>query len=208
MGFDIGGELSNVIIRKLNLAIVKAVDELKLIITNEYDSLLVGVVTDRNSKTNPSLFRDDFVNRVDSFNYIDRSGKSLSIISPDMDNFDFSGRLKVIETIMSGVAGVYVEMSEEDYVSAFNKKPVNEETFYEYVPIKDRIYLVRYTSSVRRAEKDLRKKFIRYPFSNSPPIDVFRAGSKFVEDNIDNWIKDSIEKSKNEYVISNKGATI
>jgi len=186
MGFDIGGELSNVIIRKLNL----------------------GVVTDRNSKTNPSLFRDDFVNRVDSFNYIDRSGKSLSIISPDMDNFDFSGRLKVIETIMSGVAGVYVEMSEEDYVSAFNKKPVNEETFYEYVPIKDRIYLVRYTSSVRRAEKDLRKKFIRYPFSNSPPIDVFRAGSKFVEDNIDNWIKDSIEKSKNEYVISNKGATI
>ena len=55
---------------------------------------------------------------------------------------------------------------------------------------------------------DLGKRLVRYPFSNSPPIDVFSAGSKYVDKNIDSWVKTAIESSKNEYVIRNKGATL
>lgn len=208
MGFDIGGELGKIISININNKFIREVVNVKNVIINEYDDKLVDVVTDRSSKTNPNLYREDFSERVESFQYIEREGKSFSFVTPDMVNFNFSGRLKVIETILTGVAGLYVEISEEDYVSVFNKKPINEQTFYEYVAPKDRIYLIRYSSVVRRAEKDLGKRLVRYPFSNSPPIDVFSAGSKYVDKNIDSWVKTAIESSKNEYVIRNKGATL
>lgn len=208
MGFDIGGELGKLISININNKFTKEVDTVKSVIMDSYDEKLLDVVTDRSSKTNPNLYRDDFSERVDKFEYIERDGKSLSFVTPDMENFDFSGRLKVIETILNGVAGLYVEINEEDYVAVFDKKPINEESFYEYVAPKDRIYLIKYSSIIRRAESKLRKRLVRYPFSNSPPIDVFGAGSSYIDKNIGSWVKTAIEMSKNEYVTRNKGATL
>ena len=69
---------------------------------------------------------------------------------------------------------------------------------------KDRVFLVRYTVSVRNTEKGLNKRFIRYPFSNTQPVDILEAGNLFVSDNLDLWINNAIEKSNKEVVTSYK----
>ena len=191
--------------KKIKDRLIEAVEEIKEIIISEYDDELVGVVTDRNSKTNPNLYRDEFINRLNKFNYLE-DNSSFSIRVPTMANFDFSGRLRVIETIMEGVSGIYVEVNEEDYIKIFGKKPINEEPVDRYVTAKDRIYLERYDTKIRKAEIDLNKKFVRYPFSNSPPIRIFDAGERFVDKNIDNWIEEAINNAQREFVNNYKGA--
>ena len=77
MGFDIGGELGKIISININNKFIREVVNVKNVIINEYDDKLVDVVTDRSSKTNPNLYREDFSERVESFQYIEREGKSF-----------------------------------------------------------------------------------------------------------------------------------
>lgn len=186
----------------------EAVEELKEVIINEYDDELVDVVTDRESKTNPNLYREDFINRLNDFDFLKKEGDSITIFTPDMENFDFSGRLKIIESIMHGMAGKYVEINEDDYTTVFGKRPINQEPLDKFVPPKERIYLVRYIGKIIHAERELNKKFVEYPFSNTPPIDIFEAGDRFVADNIDEWIDDATELAEKEFVRIYKGAKL
>ncbi len=172
------------------------------VVMSEYDDKLVGVVTDRESKSNPIFYRDAFLERLQEFNFLDiESSTKISISIPTMETFDFSGRLKVLETIMSGVAGIYVELSEDDYVLVFGKKPINEDPVDEYVPKSDKIYLSRYNSTIIRAEKSINKKFVRYPFSNTPPIEIFAAAEKYLSSNRTVWI-DSIHKAISDILVN------
>ena len=184
-----------------------AVEEVKQIIIDKYDEELLDIVTDRNSKTNPNLYRDDFIERLDKLTYVE-DGNEISIVVPDMETFDFSGRLRVIENIMEGTSGTYVEVNEEDYEAIFNKKPVNADPLDEYVPRKERIYLVRHNNKVRTVERTLKKRFVKYPFSNKPPVDILEVGDEYVEKNMDGWIKNALEKALKEYVKKHKGANI
>lgn len=186
----------------------KASVEVQDVIIEEYDGELVDVVTDRESKTNPNLYREEFIKRLSDFEYIEDNGVEVSFNVPDMMNFDFSGRLKVLQAIMTGLPGQYVEINEDDYVSIYGKKPVSQDPLDDYVPPKERIYLIRYTSKIRQAERDLKKKFVNYPFSNSPPIRIFDAGIMYTEDNIDRWIQEAIEKSNKTFVTNYKGAKL
>ena len=201
-------DLDKLVRKRLNIKFAEAVEQIKQKIIDEYDEELVDVVTDRNSKTNPNLYRDEFIARLDKFSFIEDNGNTMHIHVPDMSTFDFSGRLKVIETIMEGVAGVYIEINEEDYVAVFNKRPINEDPLDEYVPAKDRIYLVRYTAKMRKAEADLNKKFVRYPFSNTPPISILEEGERFIDSNMDRWIKEALDEAQKEFVQTYKGATL
>lgn len=180
--------------------------DLQQVIIGKFDEELVGVVTDRNSKTNPNLYREEFIERLAQFNYVDENPNTISLMVPDMETFNFSGRMKVIEAIMSGLTGVYVEMSEDDYISIFGKKPINQEPLDEYVSPKERVYLVKYTGTITKAEKELNKKFVRYPFSNTGPIDIFSSGEKFVNDNINNWIESALEEAQKSFTTNYKGA--
>lgn len=180
-------------------------EQIKSEIMREYDSELVDVVTDRNSRTNPKFYREDFFNRLSSFDYIDDSEYTVTLNVPDMENFDFSGRLKVLETIMEGVIGTYVELDEDQYVSIFNKKPLREESFDEYVSPKERIYIVKYTGKIRLFEKEMNVRFVEYPFSNTPPINILEAGERLVNGNIDRWIDDVIKESNKRFSNSFKG---
>ena len=184
-----------------------AVEEVKQIIIDKYDEELLDIVTDRNSKTNPNLYRDDFIERLDKLTYVE-DGNEISIVVPDMETFDFSGRLRVIENIMEGTSGTYVEVNEEDYEAIFNKKPVNADPLDEYVPRKERIYLVRHNNKVRTVERTLKKRFVKYPFSNKQPVDILEVGDEYVEKNMDGWIKNALEKALKEYVKKHKGANI
>ena len=201
----LGESLRITIRKKLRDRLEEVIKELKQVIIAEYDEELVDVVTDRKSKTNPNLYREEFIKRLDEFQYIKEVDGSLTINVPDMETFNFSGRLKTIEAIMSGTAGIYVEINEEDYVKAFNKKPVNEDPVDEYVAPKERIYLIRYDARTRAAERTLKKKLVRYPFSNTPPIEIFEAGEKFIDGHIDEWIDDSIDRAEKEFANKYKG---
>lgn len=182
--------------------------EIQNAIIDEYDSELVDVVTDRESKTNPNLYREDFVKRLSNFKYVEDDGVNVSINVPDMNNFDFSGRLRVLQAIMTGLPGLYVEINEDDYMSVFGKKPVNQDPLDANVAPSEIIYLVGYSSKIRQAERDLNKKFVRYPFSNSPPIRIFESGIMYAADNIDTWIQEAIEKANKTFVTNYKGANL
>lgn len=177
-------------------------------ILDKYDEELVDVVTDRESKTNPNFYREEFSGRLSEFTYIKKNDGEITLVVPDMENFDFSGRLRVIETIMSGLAGEHVEINEEDYVKVFGKKMISQDPLDEYISPKERIFLIRYTPSIRKVERDLNKKFARYPFSNTPPIEIFSAGQKFVDENMGRWIEEAIDKAQKTFVANYKGAKL
>lgn len=201
--------LEDIIKKNLLIELDKAVLIIKEEILKEYDSRLASVVTDRSSKSNPIFYVDEFTKRLDEFNYINKnSNGGITLNIPNTDNFDFSGRLRVLETIMRGISGAYVEVNEDEYKMIFGKKQINQEPVDDYVSPEDRIYLVRYDAKIRKVEKDLNKKFVRYPFSNSPPIDIFDSVEKFVDDNMNIWIDNAVKKAKRMFISRYKGVKL
>ncbi len=183
------------------------IPQIKELIMAEYDSELLAVVTDRKSKTNPLFYREEFETMLDEFDYIVQNEDYITLITPDIDNFQWSkGRLRIILNILEGTSGIYVEITEEQYVKMYNKKPLSIEPYDKTVSQKERIYLLRYTSKVQRREKEVfnKRTLVRYPFSNSPPIELFEPITKFVESNFKAWLNDSMIKTTKEY--SKKGA--
>jgi hypothetical protein len=197
----LSGDMNKLVKERLSKKFDVVVEEIKEVIIAAYDDQLVDVVVDRKSKTNPNLYREEFIERVNEFEYVEKLGESLSIKVPDMETFDFSGRLKVIKTITEGMAGIYVEVNEEDYKAVFGKRPLNQDQLDEYV-------LVRYTSKIRKAEMDLGKKFVRCPFSNTPPSRIFEEGERFVDENMSRWIEEALEEAQKEFVTKYRGAKL
>jgi hypothetical protein len=178
---------------KLHINFTKAVEQIKKVIMVEYDEL-TNAIDDPDSKANPALYRGEFVKRLDNFSYIESSGDTISINIPDMETFDFSGRLKVIEAIMNGVAGNYVEMSIREFKSIFTRKPFTPDS-HESDDLSDEdIYLIRYNKNIHNIEKHLRKKFVVYPFSNMPPFNILDKAETFVENNMGKWIENTLEE--------------
>ena len=198
-GLKLVKNLDTILKNKLTVKFTEAIEKIKEVTIAKYDEELLDVVTDRNSKTNPNFYREDFIERLDKFSYLNKSENTVTISTPDMETFDFSGRMRVIETIMEGTAGLYVEVNEEDYKKIFGKRPVNQEPLDDYVPTKERIYIIRYTGVIKKAERSMKKKFVRYPFSNTPPIKILEIADKFIDDNMDIWIKDAIEDAQKEF---------
>jgi hypothetical protein len=186
----------------------QAAGQVQQSIIDEYDQELVDVVTDRNSKTNPNLYRDEFIERLGEFDYVEISEDTISLISPDMETFDFSGRLKVIQAIMHGMAGIYIEINEEDYINVFGKRPVNQDPVDEYVPPKEKIYIARYNAKIKTAERELNKKFVRYPFSNTAPFNILDEGDKYIEENMGRWIDEALDEAQKTFAMNYKGARL
>lgn len=178
-------------------------EEVKSAIMTAYDSELV--VRNRKSKTNPLLpmYRDEFTERLDEFEYIktDSNGE-ITFTTPDMYNFDFSGKLRVIEQVLEGTSGTYVEVSAEDYEKMFGKKVVSSDPFDASVPKKEMIYLMRYNARIRTAELRAfgrRGRLTRYPFSNTPPIRILEEGEQWTQDNLNRWVKEATRKATKRY---------
>lgn len=165
-----------------------AIPEIKDIIYDDYNIYLVNKVTNRKSESRPEDYLEDFEEALDEFDYLIRDNGGITVVTPDMDNFTFAGRLKVIETILHGISGVYYEVDEDAYMSMFGKKPTNVDPVDNTVAKVDRFYLVRQSKIPARE----RRKYVRYPFSNSAPIDIFEGASKYVDDMLDTWIDKAI----------------
>jgi hypothetical protein len=204
----LSSDMNKLIQQKMNLKFKKAAEKIKEAIIAEYDEELVDVVTDRNSKTNPNFYREEFIERLNQFEYIEQTGEAVSINVPTMETFDFSGRMSVIETIMEGVAGTYIELNEVDYKEVIGRPPIPQESIDKYVSPKERIYLVRLTTALTNKMKDANKKIVRYPFSNTPPIKILEEGERFVDDNMSRWIEEALEEAQKEFVTKYRGAKI
>lgn len=180
------------------------VDEIKQVIIEDYDDKLTNSIANSKSAIDYNMYRDEFISRLNDFQFIKEEGSIVILDVPDIETFDFSDGLEIVQTMMEGLSGVYVEVNEKEYSSIFGRKPKLSDAVDRRVPSKDRVFLVRYTGKVRNVEKGLNKRFIRYPFSNTPPIDILEAGSSFVDDNLNEWINNAIEKANKEAVISYK----
>lgn len=169
------------------------------ILMESYDVELT--VTDRNSKTNPqeSKYRDEFEKRLLEFEYIKDNNGEINFSLPSMETFDFSGNsMKVIEQILEGTTGIYVEVNAKDYEQMFGKRIISRDPLDTSVPKKELIYLMKYDNVVRVAERNTfgrNNYLVRYPFSNTPPILVLDAADIFVKNNMDKWIDESVDNS-------------
>jgi hypothetical protein len=194
---DLTQNLSKIIRDNLYKNFTKAAEQIKKVIISEYDEL-TSIIEDPNSNANPALYRDDFIKRLDNFSYVTDVGGNISINVPDMETFDFSGRLKVIETIINGISGSYIEMSGEEYKSIFKRAPFSPDSKGAENLSEEDIYLIRYNHNIQNIEKHLKKKFVKYPFSNMPPFDILEKGEAFVDKNMERWIEETIEDAKQE----------
>jgi hypothetical protein len=170
------------------------------IILVEYDGQLTGQVTDRKSRTNPLFYRDEFQEALMNHEWI-REGRNETILDiPEVDTFNWrQGRLRVIEKILEGLIGQYVEVDGEQYVAMYRKPPALE-AFDKTVPRKERIYTLRLSNAVRRkwAETFPKKPLVKYPFSNQPPVDIFQYANTYAEENMSKWSEEAIREAKKE----------
>jgi len=173
----------------LSLEIVK--EQFIEMIMSSYDTDLT--VTNRRSKSDPQLYRDEFEERLGEFEYFRHGGNQLKFVLPTINSFDFGGRLRIIRHILEGTVGIYVEVNAEDYEKMFGKKIYTRDPLDATVPKKELIYIMRYNSIVRAAEINTfnnNKYLVKFPFSNTPPFRMFEEGAEFVENNMDVLVKD------------------
>lgn len=189
--------INSSIINEIEREFISKEQEVKDIILNEYDGLS-GTVTSSENKTNPSIFKDVFEEKLNNFVFVKRvSDTNIRFVTPDLINFDFSG-IDIIKQILEGTSGVYVEISHEDLVKITGKTTINDVPIESGLPKRKRVYLIKYLDWVRKKEKSILKKtLLRFPFSNTPALDgvVFGTAEEYVDDNIDRWVNDAIKRS-------------
>jgi len=176
------------------------IPEIQNVILQEYDIELTGRVTDRRARTNPIYYRDEFEEALINFEWLDISGGATKLVVPETDTFSWNqGSLRIIENILEGAMGTFVEVDEEQYVAMYSKRPIIQ-PFDKTVPLKKRIYIIRLTGDVRRRWRIAfpKNNIVRYPFSNQPPIDIFGPANKYTEENIRSWIDEAITEATKE----------
>jgi hypothetical protein len=190
--------LDKLILDELLHKLISIIPDIVEVIMTEYNSKLVGIVRDKNSKAKPELYYDDLKEYLLKFIEVTVNEFNVNIKIPDMDNFKFSGNLNILKNIFEGTAGIYAEVSPSDYEKLFGKRPLSEESLN--LPSRETIYLVRYDSKLAKLEREkLKRKLTIYPFSNTPPIDILKLADKFYEDNINKWMDDAVEIAKDRY---------
>ena len=107
--------------------------------------------------------------------------------------------MSVVQNILEGIIGNYIEVDEEQYVAMYSKRPLLD-PYDKTVTRKQRIYLLKWNSNV---DKDWRAVFARqkpvwYPFSNMPSIDIFAGPNKEFEEGITEWLTKLIFKKSKE----------
>lgn len=172
------------------------IDIVKEQVIDSYSQSLTNVVADKRSKTRPEYYLDEFMSRLDEFEYVDITNGSVTFRVPDINNFDFSGRLRVIENILEGVVGQYVEVDGDQWQKLFGKKQVSMDPVDSSLPAKERVYLLKYNSFMKAKEKELNTQFVPYPFSNVGPIDIFRSVNDYVSSQIGSWIDEAVVRAK------------
>jgi len=173
--------------------------------SNIYEDLLLGVTIEKDSLANPEFFYDSYIERITNFPYIvDTTNVQLNL--PNEDTFDFSDDLVILKIITEGVVGNYLELPERDLNIILKSKGIDDKVKRRFrslpgitssdLPASRRFRLLNAKSELAQvAQEILDKKLIFFPFSNTPPLNVFEGIESYVDDNIENWISTGIDKA-------------
>jgi hypothetical protein len=189
---EIADKFENIIEKELFFKLTSRIDEVKGVIVDSYSQQLTNVVTDKRSKTRPEDYIEDFITRLDNFEYVTVTNGQVSFTVPDMANFDFSGKLRVIENILEGIVGQYVEVNGDQYAKIFGKSGVTKHLSDSSLSTKEKIYLLKYNAFIRSKEKELKTNFVMYPFSNAGPMDIFKDVNDYVATQLPLWLKEAV----------------
>lgn len=189
---EIADKFENIVEKEIFVKLTSRIDEVKNVIVDSYSQQLTNIVTDKRSKTRPEDYIEDFMARLDNFEYVTVTDGQVSFTVPDMSNFDFSGKLRVIENILEGTVGHYVEVNGDQYAKIFGKRGLTEHSSDSSVPTIEKIYLLKYNTFIKSKEKELKTNFVMYPFSNAGPMDIFKEVNDYVATQLPLWIKEAI----------------
>jgi hypothetical protein len=167
----------------------------KEIIIEDYELMLNSQVTDARSRTRPDDYFDEFVEQLNEFEYIEEDIDVVSLLVPDMDTFSFSGRLRVIQEILEGTVGSYVEVDLEQLEQIYSRVPTMLDVFDSSVRKKDRIVKLRKTVDVQNRLRANNIPIVDFPFSNTPPLNIFNNAKERVDKEL---LEESIEKALSE----------
>lgn len=183
-----------------------AVPEIIDTIEEDYNLSLNGVPAHKQSLTRPDLYQDLFIERLHAFEYIEVTNGNIVLNVPDMENFDFSGELRIIQTTLEGlVYATYLEIKETD----------RRKLGIEKAPLRYRLKGVTLYLYNTKKYKDLESKLrennierIEYPFSKYGPVDIFRRAADVAEEYMDKWLNTAIEEGQLKFTKKYRGATI
>lgn len=192
-------------------SIKRVFEDLRLIsiefIMSDYNLMLNGVDTNRDSKAKPEYYQDKFLDRLESFKFIGGNGvDNISFTLPDVSTVDLTG-LQLLKFILEGVPGKYVTATGKQISDAGLKLAIVQTLDPDMRP-QDQVYLLEAGSFERkRVESKLPrgKKLPPYAFSNSPPIDIFETADKYVTENIERLIDTALSDSINHFNNSLRG---
>lgn len=173
---------------KSNIVIVRE------ILFDAYDELSLWV-TDENSKADPVLFKDLFEQSIDNFEFVRQRKSGITFSVPNIETFNFRNQ-GLLQQIMEGTPGDYVEMSSTD-LNTLNIVP-NVLPINPMDSADSQVFLIAYTNIIEQQEVSLlHKRLVHFPFSNTPPMEdqVFGKARNYVKNNIKKWNKQALTTS-------------
>lgn len=151
--------VKKLIVNSLMEAAPMFVDSLKSVLKSSFSELAETTFVE-GSHFNLINYKVLFNECVDKFNFLTLSENKISFTVPSMDSFDFS-KLGVVKAVFEGLAGNYLEMSSDDYISMAPTSVISSNDFYL---IRKTPELVNYFNNV------LHKPVVNFPLSNLPPL--------------------------------------
>lgn len=203
---EISGDLNKLVPYNINKIFEREIPNVINVAIESYEINLLGSVIPRGSLSDPNKFIDDYIESLEAFTYIsdnEKGGKTFH--TPDSDTFDFSN-IGVVKLIIEGVSGNYKELPERDLNKLLNNKEISNmikrklrqlpDLFNGTANIRDRFTLVSTRGTLLKTiQLTLGKELVRFPFSNSAPIDLFEDVDKYVEENMDTWVNKALRAS-------------
>lgn len=173
----------------------EAVPEIKEIILRNYQTLALYRMH-KDSKLKLTDFYDKLVDLLDNYLFIEVEDSSISLKVPNVVDIESSRveELKVLLVIIEGLVGRYIELEEKE-VAALGLSISNGIVFEIN---NKKIFLFKRTAALDAAMKGAGIQRKSWPFSR--PVDIFNDADEFVEDNMDRWLKHSIEKARRELI--------
>lgn len=184
-------DLDELIIENLKLNLLDRAEEVKSIILDNYDEL-DSFVTDNRSAVDIPKFKNKFKIILDEFEFVRYDEGPVEFVTPVTDSLNFNN-LRIVHQILEGVVGIYFEIDGETL------KEINTIVTGQRTPIDDtNVYLVSYSKTLEETLINLGKDLIIFPFSGVGPLEdqIFVPAQKYVEENISDWIDQSIQDTK------------
>lgn len=189
-----------------NTLMAIAVPEIIDAIEEDYELLLNGRPAHRKSLTRPDLYQDLFMERLNNFEFVEVSNGHITLNVPDMESFDFSGELRVVQAELEGLAyATYLEIKETDRRKMGLPKAL----------IRFRLYgLTLYLYNIKKHKdleiklKDNKVERVEYPFSRVGPIDLFARANEIVDEYMDSWLNGAIKEGQVKFTKKYKGKTL